>query len=53
MARRDPSHHARAVEAKRELRAQMRKIAKAAKTSGWEKKQRRTRYDYMKKLVLG
>ena len=31
----------------------MRKIAKAAEASGWEKNQRRTRYDYMKKLVSG
>jgi hypothetical protein len=49
----DPSHLAQAVEAKKKLRARMRKIAKAAETSGWEKNQRRTRYDYMKKLVSG
>ena len=50
----DPSHHARAVEAKRKLRAKMRKIAKAAKTSGWGgTRHPRTRYDYMKKLVSG
>jgi hypothetical protein len=31
----------------------MRKIASAAEASGWEKNQRRARYDYMKKLVSG
>jgi hypothetical protein len=49
----DPSHLAKAVEAKKKLRAKMRKIAANAETSGWEKGQRRVRYDYMKKLVEG
>jgi hypothetical protein len=47
----DKSHLARAVEAKKNLRKQMRRIAKAAEQSGWKKNQRRTRYDYLKKLV--
>jgi D-alanyl-D-alanine carboxypeptidase len=47
----DKSHRARAVQAKKDLRAQMRNIAKAAEKDGWSKNQRRTRYDYMKKLV--
>jgi hypothetical protein len=47
----DKSHVARAVEAKKELRAQMRRISDAAGEDGWEKNQRRTRYDYLKKLV--
>jgi hypothetical protein len=47
----DKSHLARAVAAKKKLRAQMRRIAKAAEESGWKKNQRRTRYDYLKKLV--
>jgi hypothetical protein len=49
----DPSHLAKAVAAKKKIRARMRKIAAAAEASGWEKNQRRTRYDYMKKLVSG
>jgi D-alanyl-D-alanine carboxypeptidase len=47
----DESHLARAVEAKKELRKQMRRIARAAERDGWNKNRRRTRYDYMKKLV--
>jgi D-alanyl-D-alanine carboxypeptidase len=49
----DPSHLRMAVEAKKKLRAKMRKIAKNAEQSGWEKAHRRVRYDYMKKLVQG
>jgi hypothetical protein len=47
----DKSHLARAVAAKNDLRAAMRRIAKAAEKDGWSKNQRRTRYDYIKKLV--
>lgn len=47
----DESHLARAVEAKKELKKQMRRIAKAAEKDGWTKNQRRTRHDYMKRLV--
>lgn len=47
----DKSHLARAVEAKRRIRAQMSRIAKAAESDGWEKNQRQVRYDYLKKLV--
>jgi hypothetical protein len=47
----DKSHLARAVAAKAEIRAQMRRIAKAAETDGWAKNQRQIRYDYLKKLV--
>ena len=49
----DPSHLKKAVEAKKKLRAKMRTIAKNAEKSGWNKAQRRVRYDYMKKLVQG
>jgi hypothetical protein len=49
----DPSHLANAVAVKKKIRARMRKIANAAEASGWEKNQRRARYDYMKKLVSG
>jgi hypothetical protein len=50
----DPSHLARAVEAKKNLRRQMRRIARAAEGSGgWKKNDRRERYDYLKKLVAG
>jgi hypothetical protein len=45
------SHLACAVEAKNELRKRMRKIAMAAEKDGWKKNDRRTRYDYMKRLV--
>jgi hypothetical protein len=31
----------------------MRTIAKAAGESGWTKRDRRTRYNYLKKLVCG
>jgi hypothetical protein len=47
----DASHLARAVEAKKRLKRRMRNIAKAAEGSGWEKNQRRVRYDYIKRLV--
>jgi D-alanyl-D-alanine carboxypeptidase len=47
----DESHLARAVEAKKWLKGQMRRIAKAAEKDGWKKNQRQTRYDYLKKLV--
>jgi hypothetical protein len=47
----DKSHLARAVAAKKEIRAQLRRIAKAAESDGWKKNQRQVRYDYLKKLV--
>jgi hypothetical protein len=47
----DASHLARAVDAKKKLKADMRKIAKNAEKSGWNKNQRRVRYDYIKQLV--
>jgi hypothetical protein len=47
----DPSHLARAVEAKKKLRRQMRRIARAGERSGWDKHNRRIRYDYLKQLV--
>ena len=47
----DKSHRLRAVEAKKKLKRQMRRIAKAAESGGWKEHQRRTRYDYIKKLV--
>jgi len=47
----DKSHLAQAVTAKNHLREQLREIAKAAEKDGWSKNQRKTRYDYMKKLV--
>jgi hypothetical protein len=45
------SHLAQAVEAKKEIRAAMARIAKAAESDGWKKNQRQVRYDYLKKLV--
>jgi D-alanyl-D-alanine carboxypeptidase len=45
------SHLAQAVEAKKQIRAAMGRIAKAAETDGWKKNQRQVRYDYLKKLV--
>jgi len=47
----DKSHLARATKAKGRLRAYMRDIANAAKRDGWNKNNRRRRYDYMKGLV--
>ena len=47
----DKSHLAHAVEAKQEIKAQMKRIAKSAETDGWKKNQRQVRYDYLKKLV--
>ena len=47
----DKSHFERALEAKRQLRQQMRDIAAAAEKGGWKDNQRRTRYDYLKQLV--
>ena len=46
-------HLSMANRAKQKLRAQMRSIQKAAKQSGWDKANRRTRYNYMRKLVNG
>ena len=45
------SHLAQAVEAKKEIRACMARIAKKAETDGWNKHGRKVRYDYLKKLV--
>jgi len=47
----DKSHLAQAVAAKKQIRAQMSRIAKAAESDGWQKNQRQVRYDYLKKLV--
>lgn len=46
-------HLSMAIRAKRELRKKMKEIEDAAKKSGWNKFHRRTRYDYMRKLVNG
>jgi hypothetical protein len=45
------SHLAQAVEAKKQIRAQMARIKQAAETDGWNKMNRKVRYDYLKKLV--
>jgi len=49
----DKSHLEHAVEAKKEIKAQLKRIAKAAdgEKDGWKKNQRQVRYDYLKKLV--
>lgn len=47
----DRKHRRRAVEAKKKIRRQLERIAKAAETDGWEKHQRKVRYDYLKELV--
>ena len=46
-----PDHLSMATRAKKELRKKMTAIEDAAKKSGWSKMQRKTRYDYIKKLV--
>lgn len=48
-----PDHLSMATRAKKELRKKMKAVEDAAKKSGWSKMQRKTRYDYMKKLVNG
>ena len=49
----DPSHLRRASEAKGWLAGQAREIKKAAAKDGWNKADRKRRYDYIKKLVAG
>ncbi|MEA2154120.1 MAG: hypothetical protein QOE11_260 [Solirubrobacteraceae bacterium] len=47
----DPSHRARAMKAKSQLKQCGRDIAVAAKESGWDKADRKKRYDYINKLT--
>ncbi len=47
----DASHRRRASEAKATLRQCAWDIAAAAKESGWDKANRKTRYDYIQKLI--
>lgn len=47
----DQSHLTRAAAAKRDIRAQLARIADAARSDGWDKHQRRVRHDYLKQLV--
>jgi len=49
----DHSHHFRAVQAKATLVRCAAIIAAAAKESGWRKFSRKTRYDYINKLIRG
>jgi D-alanyl-D-alanine carboxypeptidase len=47
----DPSHLRAAVKAKNELRQYARDIAAAAKDTGWDKNNRKARFDYINKLT--
>lgn len=49
----DVSHRERAAKAKGYLAAQVRQIEEAARKDGWDKAGRKTRRDYMRKLVNG
>lgn len=46
-------HLAMAKRAKRHIRDQMEKISDAARRTGWNKNNRRKRYDYLQKLLRG
>jgi D-alanyl-D-alanine carboxypeptidase len=47
----DPSHLKRAVQAKKDLRACAVKVRVAAKESGWDKNNRKARFDYINQLT--